>query len=273
MRKWVGAALGAALVIGATPALATVTTTLDLTDRPGLSGYVGSSAIFQKTVGDETVNVRVSAWSKSVNGTISAATLGVWDKGLGVYAGNSVDGHTNGHTIDNRNSYDFLVFQFDQDVQVNTAFLTAFNVGGEKTDIDMRVGIGSSDIAWDSIFGVSNVAALLGTGYNVDRNGNVNSGTTYSADVNPADLTGNLLFVGASFDDVAQTTTTGTGKHKRKTTKYYYDSFKLGGLNVTTLDVPPPAVPEPATWAMMIAGFGLVGAAMRRRRLIDLVTA
>ena len=27
------------------------------------------------------------------------------------------------------------------------------------------------------------------------------------------------------------------------------------------------AVPEPATWAMMIAGFGLVGAAMRRRRV------
>ncbi|MBS0504308.1 MAG: PEP-CTERM sorting domain-containing protein [Proteobacteria bacterium] len=26
------------------------------------------------------------------------------------------------------------------------------------------------------------------------------------------------------------------------------------------------AVPEPATWAMMIAGFGFVGAAMRRRR-------
>jgi hypothetical protein len=26
-------------------------------------------------------------------------------------------------------------------------------------------------------------------------------------------------------------------------------------------------VPEPATWAMMIAGFGLVGAAMRRRRI------
>lgn len=26
------------------------------------------------------------------------------------------------------------------------------------------------------------------------------------------------------------------------------------------------AIPEPATWAMMIAGFGLVGAALRRRR-------
>ena len=29
-----------------------------------------------------------------------------------------------------------------------------------------------------------------------------------------------------------------------------------------------PAVPEPATWAFMIAGFGLVGAAMRRRRAL-----
>jgi len=37
-----------------------------------------------------------------------------------------------------------------------------------------------------------------------------------------------------------------------------------------TLSNPPsdvtPAVPEPATWAMMLGGFGLIGAAMRRRR-------
>jgi hypothetical protein len=30
---------------------------------------------------------------------------------------------------------------------------------------------------------------------------------------------------------------------------------------------PTPAIPEPSTWAMLIAGFGLVGAAARRRRL------
>jgi len=30
---------------------------------------------------------------------------------------------------------------------------------------------------------------------------------------------------------------------------------------------PPDIVPEPATWAMLIAGFGLVGAAARQRRL------
>lgn len=35
----------------------------------------------------------------------------------------------------------------------------------------------------------------------------------------------------------------------------------------------PAAVPEPATWAMMISGFGLVGAAARRRRSKALVAA
>lgn len=32
------------------------------------------------------------------------------------------------------------------------------------------------------------------------------------------------------------------------------------------LDVSPGVIPEPATWAMMITGFGLVGGAIRRRR-------
>lgn len=35
----------------------------------------------------------------------------------------------------------------------------------------------------------------------------------------------------------------------------------------------PGGIPEPATWAMMIAGFGLTGAAMRRRKLATAVTA
>lgn len=34
------------------------------------------------------------------------------------------------------------------------------------------------------------------------------------------------------------------------------------------LRVDTPVIPEPATWAMMIAGFGLVGAAARRRRTV-----
>jgi hypothetical protein len=33
----------------------------------------------------------------------------------------------------------------------------------------------------------------------------------------------------------------------------------------------PPAVPEPATWGMMIAGFGVAGAALRRRKVASVV--
>lgn len=45
--------------------------------------------------------------------------------------------------------------------------------------------------------------------------------------------------------------------------RFYHEgnaAFRLGGEVV-----PAAAVPEPATWALMMAGFGLVGTAMRRR--------
>lgn len=49
------------------------------------------------------------------------------------------------------------------------------------------------------------------------------------------------------------------------------NAFPVAGLvqidNVgLTLDAAAPGVPEPASWAMLIAGFGLTGAALRRRR-------
>jgi hypothetical protein len=44
------------------------------------------------------------------------------------------------------------------------------------------------------------------------------------------------------------------------------DGYNAGIDNLSfSLDEPLGAVPEPATWLMMIAGFGLVGAGMRRR--------
>lgn len=49
------------------------------------------------------------------------------------------------------------------------------------------------------------------------------------------------------------------------------NAFAFDILNVSSVtDVPVAAVPEPASWAMLIAGFGLIGATLRRRRALAL---
>ncbi|MEI6485390.1 MAG: PEPxxWA-CTERM sorting domain-containing protein [Sphingomonadales bacterium] len=45
-------------------------------------------------------------------------------------------------------------------------------------------------------------------------------------------------------------------------------SFGQFGMDDVTLGVAGSAVPEPAGWAMLIAGFGLAGAVARRRRAV-----
>jgi len=40
---------------------------------------------------------------------------------------------------------------------------------------------------------------------------------------------------------------------------------QIDNFNYSLAQSNPPAVPEPATWGMMVAGLGMVGAAMRRR--------
>ena len=45
-----------------------------------------------------------------------------------------------------------------------------------------------------------------------------------------------------------------------------YPTFASGGYVV---EYSPSTVPEPAAWSLMIAGFGLIGAALRRRTLSD----
>lgn len=44
------------------------------------------------------------------------------------------------------------------------------------------------------------------------------------------------------------------------------ESWGIDNWSLSAITRGGPVIPEPATWAMMIAGFALVGAAMRRRR-------
>jgi hypothetical protein len=72
--------------------------------------------------------------------------------------------------------------------------------------------------------------------------------------------------------------TGGTGKFAGATGSFVaIGTLELAsGLNINTQTlsgtIDAPAVPEPASWAMLIAGFGLTGAAMRQRRRASVTT-
>lgn len=46
----------------------------------------------------------------------------------------------------------------------------------------------------------------------------------------------------------------------------YWDSNSADNFGGIDVNVTAAAVPEPATWAMLLAGFGLIGGALRQRR-------
>lgn len=244
-----------ALAAAIMPAAASAATlTFNLTGNSSLSGSYGNVRNFSATAGGETVNVQVSAWSLVKNGnnySVQSAYLGAFSNGLGVTNRNEGNGGSNSHTIDNYSTgFDFVVFRFDQDVDVQSLKFTPYSVGG-STDSDAWIGIGQTDVDFASALNLTNWAndvAMFDDMY--ESAGGKNASTR---NINPFDETGNLLFVGASMTEFSK--------------KSGWDGFKIRALTVDTVPPPPPppAVPEPATWAMMIAGFGLVGGALRRQ--------
>lgn len=63
----------------------------------------------------------------------------------------------------------------------------------------------------------------------------------------------------------AASATGGTFRFENFTPNATTSPFSLNG-NVSLIPVIVPSVPEPATWAMMLLGFGMVGAGVRSRR-------
>ncbi len=247
--RTIGALTAAATMMAATPAMAETVVFNFLTAGQGGGKY-------SATVGDTTVNVRVSAWTAALTGNhkISSASLQKYDKGFGIITSTDNGGRDNLHTIDNNKSADFILLQFDQAVRLDTGVLNAFSVLGGPADNDAYVGFANTDKAWNQNYNLSGFSYdALFDGYSVKG-----TGSSAPMALNPTGEFANLWVVGADFFGIDSI----TYKDGRKTkTKDVYDGFKLSSLVVTT----QTAVPEPATWAMMIAGFGLVGAGLRRR--------
>ena len=139
-----------------------------------------------------------------------------------------------------------------------------------------RFDSGSQDWAWNFVIGTDNgdnTANVLDVGWIGGPNFTVPASFTSQAGV--ADATG------------VTTYRFGTVLDSNGSTAGYHDTFTLGatttldffvvdgflGDNVggVALNIQPvsatAAVPEPATWGLMIAGLGLTGIALRRRRL------
>lgn len=216
-----------------------------LTGSSSTSGSDGNSRTYSATSGSTTVNVRATGWSltaPNAGGSVYDSYLGAFSNGLGVTSGDET-GSGNTHTTDNQNRFDFIVLQFDQAVRLVSGSFTAYSLGG-FTDNDATIGFGTTNLAWNSQPALNNQSyGTLTSLFNGGFTNQTGSGSSASRAI--SNNYGNIWLVGASFANA-------DGK---------FDAFKFSGATVRT------AVPEPATWAMMIIGFGLTGAAMRRRKV------
>lgn len=232
-------AVAIAIAVG-TAAPAAASTTFALTGNDPVNGTFGNQRVF--TAGG--ISVRATGWrAVSSNGSFTAqqSYLARFSNGLGVTSTDDNSGRDSLHTIENRHGFDFVLFQFDRAVTLTGATLNTYRVNNSR-DNDVFIGTVNTNLSWTNGIALQNNSGLLND--LIDAGISIKSATNTPASRSFASYGqfGNLWLVGADFNN-----TDGT------------DAFKMRNLMVTP-------VPEPATWAMMIAGFGIIGAGLRRRR-------
>ncbi len=129
-----------------------------------------------------------------------------------------------------------------------------FFLSGGAVTLDYAAGFSSGF----SFYYASNSSAFINVYDGLGGTGNVLATLSLVTQANqncPPNATGfycNWTPIGVSFAGVAKSIDFGGGANF-----VAYDNITFGSVT--------PGVPEPASWAMLIAGFGLVGAAQRRR--------
>ncbi len=240
--KMVSVVFATALVgaLSATGANATIATSFGSRDGGAASfdatvtgaGGTVNTLVIGSFVSDTTVDFGPISVSRNNGGTVNNS--GIYDLGVASTSGNTIDISPNG-TFPNSNGdiNGGVTFTFDNPVN---------SFGFEVGDWGTCCQPSRLFISFDG-----GAPILVGT--------SLTDGDVFLTNGEP------IVFVGA-FDDSntfsnVQFWGDGSGEY-----------LLIGGtLRYATLDKGSlPAVPEPASWAMMIAGFGAVGSAMRRRR-------
>lgn len=198
-------------------------------------------------IGSANTKVEVTGYSKDGSNLYTGWVRQYSGYGLGLTNSSTDDSHT----VDNSGRTDILILQFDKNVTVSQLGLTAWG----DTDISYAIGVTSTAFNDTLSFGSwSALDAAFGS-FQEGNGGDMNDGTYFTRDVT-SQASGNLFFVSASLTQSGDYTYNKWGQ----VTGGGSDYVKLAGLTET------PAVPEPASWAMMIGGLAVVGSAMRRRK-------
>lgn len=255
-----GAILLAAVGLGMAPAMA-ATTPVDLSSWTA-EGYgnsfnwvlePGNNAVRQTVNGAPTVFYAPgNAQGKALSGTIQVATTSD-DDFVGFVLGFKPGDLTASAT-------DFILIDWKQSTQ---SFFGVAPVGLAIHRV--TAGLADNAGAWSKApgFGITTIARannLGSTGWLDNRL------YTFNLEFTSSNI---KVFV----DDVLEFDIDGTfADGAFGFYNYSQQQVLYAGIEETTLPPPPPpppvggVVPEPSTWAMLIAGFGLVGGVARRRR-------
>ncbi len=127
------------------------------------------------------------------------------------------------------------------------AFLQSNNGGTSTVSQSVTVAAGNYVVSWLA-GGRTNYSGPVN--YTVSLGSQIYSGTL--AQAQPFTATSATVALAAGIYTLAFTAHTASG-----------DNSAL--IDRVSIDAAPDAVPEPATWALMLSGFGVIGATMRRR--------
>ncbi|MDP1027068.1 PEPxxWA-CTERM sorting domain-containing protein [Sphingomonas sp. KR1UV-12] len=153
-----------------------------------------------------------------------------------------------------------------------TATGSSFNIDATLTTTDSSDNVGYSNNTGYLITGITGTVKPAGNGNNVQTINGLSAVGTYPVDGVVSN--DNILKTTAPYFDLAGVSfTTAQGGSPFN---LYYDGGYLfirgrnqnntGSFTSVTISEITAAVPEPATWAMMLVGFGMVAGAARYRR-------